>query len=234
MGTGKRNVTVSQKNWQSPLENLYVNSKGCRILGQPLGRKVGVLISAAPRSGTRYITYVLQDLGIKMKHEEVDKDGLVSWQHITPSPFSVEPRMVMHIVREPLKTIASMAFALEPCAYPFMWYSIYGYVPIIGKDFNLANEEDYLSMAVQFWVLWNELIEEKAVYRYKLEEFTSSLIRIYEVIKRMPFVPRMNASVPVGINAIEHRDTTWDELFKVNPEYTRRAQEVSVRYGYSI
>ena len=197
-----------------------------RIVNQPIGQSVKNMITAHPRSGTRYISHMLTYLGIDMPHEVPGKDGIVSWQHICKGPWSVKCDNVIHLVRHPLMVIASSAYVLHESAFPFMMY--------VGglNDYNIENPIERFMLT---YVMWNELIEERAIWRFRLEDVNNN---ISELVTRLGFdynterLKSFNAFKHNVVNRKDHPVLTWDDLRNTNKKLYKKVKEMARRYGY--
>lgn len=81
---------------------------------EPDGKKK-IVVTGCGRSGTLYMTKVLEILGYEVGHEGFKKDGICSWYITEKSRAILTKRIVegqdvtyVHLVRHPLKVISSM------------------------------------------------------------------------------------------------------------------------------
>ena len=104
-----------------------------QIFADPESKVYPLLITGTPRSGTNFIWSLLSQLQVdsqnkggsqpvlRLAHENLKADGLVSWLHIVPGADMLWPKpthnskfhAIWHQVRDPLKSLTSMAFT-EP------------------------------------------------------------------------------------------------------------------------
>ena len=150
-----------------------------------------ILIVGTPRSGTHYITNILEQVGHKIKHEhnyngysENEITGAVSFtKALHPENYDV----VLHQVRNPLKTIKSMLWLR-------MWRPDNDYIDNTGQSFVAASPlfdtefgQDYRDNLVEympqiknnskilqhaiFWYYWTKKCEQIADFTYRIEDF---------------------------------------------------------------
>lgn len=197
----------------------FHNGKAAAILSEPMNQKTQRMIAGHPRSGTMYMSTFLQALGIDMKHQELGKDGVVSWQHIANNEYRVECDNVIHQVRHPLKVIASTAYTFDSSGYPFMF-------DCVGEPTN----KHPLAIAMYTWIKWNELIEQRAKGRFQIENFgIDDLLDMLGLKIDITDMPQIQKNV----NAIPHIPTSWEELEAVDKGLCNEVKEMAARYGYS-
>lgn len=208
---------------------LTIDESGCSVINnkgettwQYKGTEVtgkGIHIAACARSGTKYMTRVLNKLGYKIGHEVADIDGSVGY-HLAV----VKPDNCFHQVRHPLKQIASM---LDHQSWGFMNQVIECH----GRG---------LLGCMQYWLKWNELLEEFCIWRYQLEElglvWSEFLERIDHSWEPLPDIPenQMNTredSMPC--RAKEFTELNWEQLLSCNRELAQKIYDKHLEYGYS-
>jgi len=80
---------------------------------------MSILITACPRSATKYVSELYQARGIDLRHDRLGRDGVVSWCLGNGIPSGelppwhgpihrFEPTTVMHLVRDPWACISSL------------------------------------------------------------------------------------------------------------------------------
>jgi len=199
-------------------DRLIYEGKSASITSYPKGQSTPRMIAGHARSGTMYMAYLLQALGIDMKHQELGKDGVVSWQHICTNEYKVSCDEVIHQVRHPLKVIASTAYTLHPCSYPFMF-------DCIGTPPN----DHPLVVAMWTWLKWNELIEERAKWRFKIEDCDVTELEYWLGIE---FGKPIKPNIPKTTNSIPHPETSWQELEAVDLHLCEQVRALGKKYGY--
>lgn len=192
-----------------------------------------VLITGCSRSGTWYITEVLNFCGLKVDHERYADDGCVSWLMAVdaletpygPGSLGLKFDHIFHQVRDPLATISSVYYTEHPPAWDFT----HKYLP------EISSSEPLLDQSVKFWIYWNRQAEKKAEWTYRIED-------IEEVL------PIMGEKLGVYLNPLAlkfisketnhrflYKKFTWRDLEKALPrKLFEELQEASVHYGYSI
>ncbi len=187
------------------------------------------VIAGTGRSGSSYIARLLTEAGIKCHHERVfslagyrpcfDVRGESSWFAV---PYLSEYEgIVLHQVREPLATVASLASRQ-------MW----GF-GIIGRQIEVT--DDPLLNAVRFYVHWNRLCEARADYRYRLEDIDTEIVNVCAFVAP----DRVDAAVSVATSLNKrintrpsaHELSGYDDLPEGRDTEELRLQ--SERYGYA-
>jgi len=179
----------------------------------------GIGIAACARSGTVYMTEVLRRLGYDIGHEAMGRDGSVGY-HLAV----VKPSGCFHQVRNPLKQIASMH---QHRSWGFMQHVI----DIEGEG---------LLGCMQYWLGWNELIEEFAVWRYQIEQlkevWPEFLERIGHKKCEIPNIPTNTNSnrEALALTDREQIEFTWQDLFNCDSKLAMKIYNKAIEYGYSV
>lgn len=191
-----------------------------------------IVITGCPRSGTAYITVLLNALGVKIGHEAVREDGIASWLLAARSnkgPYGpgfsklgTRPLAVVHQVREPLATIASMTTLLGPS-----W-------KFAASHIDCAREPSLVRMAMKLWVGWNALTEKIAEKRYRIEEIDTVLPELLKFFNRAPAgnLQAVLADIPRNVHTRPHDTLTWQDLEREDQALSERVREMSKTYGY--
>jgi hypothetical protein len=179
----------------------------------------GIFVATTARAGSIYTTRVLQKIGYEVAHERNGADGSVGY-HLAV----IKPKNCFHQVRHPLKQIASM---LDHQSWGFMNQVIETH----GRG---------LLGCMQYWLKWNELLEEFCVWRYRLEKFSEIwrefLKRIdhpYESLPEIPKEHRNTRDESLSFTKREYTELNWDKLFACNRDLARKIYDKSLDYGYS-
>ena len=187
--------------------------KGTEVTGK------GIFVAACARSGTMYMTKVLSRLGYKIGHEMSDADGSVGY-HLAV----IKPKNCFHQVRHPLKQISSM---FDHQSWGFMNQVIECH----GKG---------LLGCMQYWLKWNELLEEFCVWRYQLEKiqevWPEFLERVGHSFEPLPDVPTDTNSKEMSLSCSgrEFHSFGWDDLFKCERPLAKKILEKAEYYGYEV
>ncbi len=194
--------------------------KGCEVTGK------GIYIAACARSGTIYMSEVLRKLGYKIGHEMTDVDGSVGY-HLAV----IKPDNCFHQVRHPLRQISSM--------YDYRsWGFINQVIECHGRG---------LLGCMQYWLKWNELLEEFCVWRYRLEdighindygesiwdEFLNRIDHPYEPLPLISEEGKNTREKSLSCMSKDISDLTWAQLFECNRELAQKIYEKHLEYGYS-
>lgn len=190
-----------------------------------------LLITGCARSGTAYISNILQQCGLRIGHEKTQKDGVSSWimcvntKHV---PWAVDSRRrlqfthIFHQVRHPLKVISSVQTEGRPS-----WKYIIKHVPEIKW------EDSPLVKGAKYWYYWNLKAETQAEWTYRVEqldevwdEFCS---RLGKKLDRSQL-----EQVPHNVNARSHQEVTWEDLQQqLDPDLYQKIRELAQKYGYT-
>ena len=179
----------------------------------------GIYICAAARSATLYTTEVLKSLGYKIGHEAVEEDGSVGY-HLA----IIRPKNCFHQVRHPLKQISSMVTHKA-------WGFMEDVINIPGRG---------LRGCMTYWLEWNELIEEVAVWRYQVEQlpliWNQFLYRIEHKTVPFPDIPKDTNSCKIAsfYEKQSYKSLTWADLFDENIELAQKIKNKAESYGYLL
>lgn len=194
-----------------------------------------LLITGCARSGTTYISELLEYCGLDVKHELIGSDGCSSWFMCVdadkvpwenrPSAKYISFDHIFHQVRNPLDVISSV-YATEPLkAINYFCENI----PEINSN------DKKLVKCAKYWYYWNLYAEKKAEWRYQIEQIDAVLD---EMGLRLGVA--LDKSVLEKISRqSNHRNRqikfTWSDLrASLPPDLFQKIQEMAVRYGYPI
>ena len=116
-----------------------------------------VAIISVPHSATRYTVMLLQSNRIKVKHEEVGREGIVDWMY----PFRcyrAEAPLILHQLRHPLDVINSLATGSNTD-----WEKMFSVLPI-------DKSKDKLTRSVEVWIYWSAICDRISSMSYKRED----------------------------------------------------------------
>lgn len=199
----------------------------------PLRSSQTFLIVGTPRSGTGYMAEAFTNLGYHVGHEFFGAYGISSWVNAASSddvPFGVSAAglrfdHVIHVVRDPLKTLASMCFTELVQRKT---------VNFIRRFVMLPHEANPIAETVSAWLGWNKLIEaRKPAARLRVETAWSDLP---ELLAAWNWPVNIDATEPPrDYNSRPHSSLTWTEVESaVCPGLFREAQDYAVSLGYEI
>lgn len=175
-----------------------------------------VHIMACPRSGTQYITKVLNVAGLKVAHEKIGEDGCVNFFYYR----QIRPKIVMHQTRNPLEVIPSLTTIQDE------WH----------RGFSLSaglKPEDLRTIegAAFLWVDWVERIERCVPdFTYKIEDVETQWQNICDLlnIKRKTFPLEVQRTI-----RNKHKWQTgasWGDLGAAKNAVAEKA----IKYGYKV
>jgi hypothetical protein len=173
-----------------------------------------ILVTGCPRSGTAYTAGLLQAHGLDIPHERVGRDGTVSWMFAVDAPGIMghkgqrrgdyEWKQVVHLVRHPVKCIASLT-TIKPSSW--VW--------IAKQCWPVAACDDKWERALTFWVKWNQACESLTDCRVRVED--------------LPPHPRGQR---ISRNSRAHETRTWGELARLPG--AGGVEMLAERYGYEL
>jgi len=175
------------------------------------------LVTGVGRSGTQYLQEVMSGAGLDVAHDNKHqcnsqcpgRDGAVAWPHafadnsFTAKHLSsyrrcavphwswpslvIKFRVVVHLVRSPLKTIDSRwsQGKVKPfldstlCNTAAEWNQVFGRAQalaqtIVGGLLPHTTMGGSLAFTLRHWVLWNFAVEAHASRRYRIEDLSDS------------------------------------------------------------
>jgi hypothetical protein len=122
---------------------------------EPIPKRL--LVIGTPRSGTHFFTKLMQGFGMRVQHERMGEDGTVNcaWlaMRMPNDPvIKVTGRQnydfdrIIHLIRHPLPTIASMSHALHGVFWE--WQEIH-------SNLHIHDTTDLEKLAA-FWLFWTD------------------------------------------------------------------------------
>lgn len=223
-----------------------------------------VLITGCGRSGTKFISTLLNNMGLDVPHEDLGTDGAASWTMAVDSeqtPWGPGRRglkfaRVFHQVRHPLLVIPSLT-TFTPPSWEF-----------IEKHIACPASDPPVLRAAKYWYFWNIEAEKFAHWTYRVEnlpsifdEFcvkigvpirrdvlatTSRMINSRKVRPAFWLVRKVLEKIKFGQNSrlfdftfsrsrsYTGRKFTWEVLEEAAPGWSSRIRDLSARYGYSV
>ena len=172
-----------------------------------------------------YMSAVLQKLGLDVRHENMGRDGAVSWRRAKGRPFQMSGcpvtfAHVFHQVRAPLPAISSIA-----TIGPEAWHYVYETVP--GVTLGAST----LLRSMQLWYFMNREFERGAEWTFRIEDIDVALPDLCEMLG-VRFSKKAPESVPRNVNAREHSSVGWADLFAADPRLAVDIMNMAGRYGY--
>ena len=189
-----------------------------------------IVATGCPRSGTTYMATALSLHGLDVKHEELGSDGVSSWAWAgkdldkieSAKSFRRENAVVIHNVRSPLPAISSL-MTLSTKSWPWA-----------EDHISIPSARDKIVRVMAFWVNWNKLAESMADLSFMLEDFSIGGEAYFGVCKVCGIEPRPEIvkGIPQNLNAREHRDLTWNQLYRTSASWCRKVKKLAKHYGY--
>ncbi|GMH61451.1 hypothetical protein TL16_g03256 [Triparma laevis f. inornata] len=235
------------------------------------------LVTGCGRSGTHFMADEIMGNGIPVKHERIDEAGSVSWiygaNHV-PSLRKLETWFaseedtvlreslnfrhfpVVHVVRHPLKAIASLttcfcgcgsmscgAWADEPS---WEWAGKHikfsqKYCKTYRREglcicYGAHTKKGRLVRAIEYWIGWNEMVGDTSHYRLKMEDYS---------LKELSGAMGWDKYITGGGDAIKQQEfkrkskttnaykLTWEEIRALdNGELEAKVWQLAQHYGY--
>ena len=134
--------------------------------------RMPLLVTGCGRSGTKYIAFALQRMGLDVRHERLGRDGISSWTMAVtsenrmygPPSSAASFEQIFHQTREPLDAISS-CLSFSDSSWDF-----------ICENVECPRTASTVIRAATYWLLWNEEAEKIATWRYRIEDFPDILL----------------------------------------------------------
>jgi len=187
-----------------------------------------LLVIGCGRSGTAYMSKLMQSYGLRIGHEKVLKDGVSSWIYtIERDEFAKKENydLVIHQIRNPLNVISS--WVRNNIDRDWAWNMITEHVPEIDRN------ESLLQRSAKYWYYWNLKAEEKADWSYRIEDIDKILPMLidYFNLRQISKPPPKNYNRRRKIK----KRISWEDLRMVlNNEDFENIQSLAAKYGYPI
>jgi hypothetical protein len=193
-------------------------------------RPLPFVIASTPRSGTGYISKLLQLLEVPINHEDqmnsVEQEyypengcGTSSWLSVPFLPKLPRETLVLHQVRNPLRTINSLILT-------------HNYHHGKGRDMGFLREHFQAKTncpEAEFWREWHLLIEPFAVFRYQVERLPiKRILKLLGYERSDDEIAFALASVPTNFHTSGDvkQVLRWNDLL---PE----VRDLATAYGYT-
>lgn len=179
------------------------------------------LITGCGRSGTTYITKVLQNNGVPAFHERCDADCAVSWKLLFEKDRKKHYQVVLHQIRNPLDCISSMTTAGANS-----WKFIQNRIPEISPA------DPIIVKSAKYWYYWNKRAESISSLSYPIEHLSTYLPAINRLLK-IDIKYETLTQISNTTNTRKHCSITWEYLRKNLPkELFNNIQAYAKKYGY--
>ncbi|MFW5847918.1 MAG: hypothetical protein ACOCVF_03280 [bacterium] len=161
--------------------NIFVNQ--LKNLEFQFATKPRFVITGTGRCGTGYISKLLTEYGINCGHEAIfsyngvrNKFGYTGDASWLAAPYLQKYNgIVIHQVRHPLRVINSLLgikFFDNSAKNPYSKFA---------KHY-CKTTNDVLKDTMKFYILWNRMCEENAIFRYQVEKIDKSFPQIIQTI----------------------------------------------------
>jgi hypothetical protein len=157
-----------------------------------------------------------------------------------PSTRGYQFELVLHIVRDPLKVIASVAQFILQHGEPSPEY-IERHAPATRLTCEegriLEPKQQLMLRASRYWYYWNRLAEEKADQTVQLEQLTSALPGLCCDLG-VEYQPERVEKIPKNTNArwryVREEPWTleWTVLEALDPGLSNQIRGLAASYGY--
>lgn len=228
-------------------QNLNPNYK-CTICQKQICREIDsekrkILIISSARGGTMYASTFLKKLGLRVGHECIEEEGMVSCYalpelsgpHITSigkyawiehSNFE----NIFHLVRNPLKTIRS-------CTQMKSRLSKEGLEKLTENLFDPHETKSDLEFAMKYWLYSNQTCEQITKKNICLEKFAHyAAFLAFLCGKKISNNTCLSLykALPQTINQsiIELPKIFWKTLYEENKDLAEKIKELTKNYGY--
>jgi hypothetical protein len=187
------------------------------------------LVLGTPRSGLAYTTLVLRQLKLSVVHEGIGGDGACGWPFVpcvvdNPAINKLYTRVtILHQVRNPLHSISSMQ-----CLSEEAWSYIAHYLKM-----DLMKTNDLVFRGMQCWYHWNKMVEDKAIFTYRVEAMERVWGNICELLRinRIVSFP-LDISTNINTKAEWYESLEEEDLLNSNSTLASRILSLGRRYGY--
>lgn len=184
-----------------------------------------ILITGCGRSGTKFTSHLIKNLGLNVKHEKPGKNGTIDW-HLAPILKNIHSdfNVILHQVRHPIKVISSMQNTNS-------WKYIEKFLP-------QTKNKDIIHRSMIYWFKWNQMVEPYAHFRYQLEEIEEEIV-FNEICKLLKVKADKSCITktknnPRNFNKRNHSNLNWSVLQKKDAKLTEKIKELAKKYKYKI
>lgn len=192
-----------------------------------------LLITGPPRSGTRWIALALRSAGLRVGHERLLRDGMVSSlaavddfyyvNQVVPATSSLDFDHVWLQTRDPLLAIPSIAKALRIDFW--RWQEKHTHVP--------GDLEPRLLRAMLFWTSWIPKARSRhPEWQYRLEDAS----RLWpEMLDRLGISPTTNAPIlgaPGAHGSSGATPVTYSDLVAIDRNAAGEVAKLAHELGY--
>jgi hypothetical protein len=213
-----------------------------------------LLITGCGRSGTLYAAEVWRSLGLDIRHERpipphgcMGRDGAASWFMTVDDPnppFGPGTKgykfdFVLHVVRYPLKVIASVAQFILQKGSPSPEY-IERHAPETRLTFaerTLEPKQQFILRAARYWYHWNLLAQTRADETVQVEQLVPALPWLCDTLD-VVYQPGHADKISKNTNArwqYVSEDpwmVEWADIEMLDPALCKRIRSLAAAYDY--
>lgn len=193
-----------------------------------------IIITGCGRSATQFTSKLFNELGVKLGHERLERNGIVSWT-LAPDTYTKvwgpsfnsikHAKMpIVHQVRHPLDVISSTITVFSDKK---SWDFISQFIPIMEY-------EPPILKAMKYWFYWNILAEKKSIHSYRVENIENELDTLIKIggFKIKADKASVLRSISTATHSRKHSNLSWEDLKKEDIVLTEKIIELSKKYGY--
>ncbi len=179
-----------------------------------------IMVCSVPRSGTQYQYRVLRSLGLKIGHENDERDGCVSYRDLFAG--RAKHGVIFHSMRHPLRAISALQAIGTRYAYQ------------CADHLELPREDRLRDPRLVHLLAWVQLnwhfraVQTHGSFRVEFMEDAWPRITSARGIE-YPF-PRLNRST--GSRASQYEPLSWSDLRALSGEFTSYAREMATEMRY--
>ncbi|MDE3056322.1 MAG: hypothetical protein KGI80_06540, partial [Verrucomicrobiota bacterium] len=193
-----------------------------------------LLVVGCARSGTLYISTLLKNCGMHIRHERMGRDGM------STCDFAVLPKIgrwnlrpedyhfdhIFHQIRDPLQVISS-TYVTEDI---HSWHFIIQHIP------QITIQDPHLVKCAKYWYYWNLAAESIAEWSYRLEDLEEKWGEFQQRLG-ISFPRDALCHVPKNTNSWGTKTRhyfTWADLKEaLEPDLFTNICTLAKRYGYA-
>lgn len=193
-----------------------------------------LLIVGTARSGTFYVTKLMKECGIFIRHEYYGDDGVCSWLMVAetnntpwgPGRVGYTFTHILHQIRNPLKCMSSI-YTTEP-------YEAWKYV--LENTPEITWRDPKVVRCAKYWYYWNLKAEKLAEFSYAVEDIENQWEKIEQVLG-MKLDKSSLDRLPKDVNTRggHQMEFTWKMLkAELDPTLYKQIQTMAKKYGYPL
>jgi hypothetical protein len=226
-----------------------------------------LLVTGVGRSGTEYLHELLTRAGLNMSHEHwpVGSGGAIAWPFLFTNQRCAYPQWashgrlrqarrdelpavapallfdrVMHLIRSPLKTIASRHNRGRIDAFRYLSRCN---TRVVGANFTDRSPRATLDETLQHWVLWNSFAEAVADGWVSIERVSSATLlpllhraglAAATSAERIDLAAKHLSATKNSAHTRKSDNVTWAALAAIRYDFALMAQMIALRHGYVI